>query len=200
MNQPDGTARSSDLYSASPFSEGQMLCSACGLRIPMQMEDSSFCNPLDLSPATSTILRVSKLMAGLRKDGHAKEFLLSAHALFETTFELDMVSRVKMGFGYAPRLRLECMELVPSHITENNFDEQFLAPLAHWRLNRRFFLCGGLGMALLLAVIHRLIRWDGTLAEADFSKLAVDMMACPLETLPVAFREDVTSPLKNRGA
>ena len=200
MNQPDGTILSSDLYSASSFSEGRMLCSACGLSIPLQMEALSSCNPLDLSPATSTILRVGKLMAGLRKNGHAKKFLLSAHTLFETTFELDMVSRVKMGFGFAPRLRLECKELVSSHITENSSDEQFLSPLVHWRLNRPFFLCGGLGMSLLLSVVHRLIRWDGTLAEADFSSLAHDMVACPLETLAVTFRENVTSLLKNREA
>ncbi len=123
------------------------------------------------------------------------EFSLSSHALLKLVEELDMLPK-SLGFYHREVLRRECSMLVPKKMDEITPLWQLLVPIQRWRTNFLYLNCPMLGTALLLALMHRLIRAEKCLAAADWTPLIMTVALAPVDQLAIAVNDAVLAIIK----
>ena len=118
------------------------------------------------------------------------EFALSSHALLKLVEELDMLPK-RLGFYHREVLRRECSMLVPKKMEERTPLWKLIVPFQRWRTNFLHLNCPMLGTALLLSLMHRLIRAEKSLAAADWTPLIMTVALAPVDQLAIAVNDAV---------
>ncbi|MEI8247952.1 MAG: hypothetical protein WCI51_19090 [Lentisphaerota bacterium] len=118
------------------------------------------------------------------------EFSLSSHTLLKLVEELDMLPK-RLGFYHREVLRRECSMLVPKKLDERTPLWQLIVPIQRWRTNLLYLNCPMIGTALLLSLMHRLIRAKNGLSAADWTPLIMTVALAPVDQLAIAVNDAV---------
>jgi hypothetical protein len=118
------------------------------------------------------------------------EFTLSSKSLLKLVNELDMLPK-RLGFYHRDVLLRECSMLVTKKLDEETPLWQLMAPIQRWRTNLLHLNCPMLGTALLLSLMHRLIRAEKCLAMADWTPLIMAVALAPVDQLGITVNDAV---------
>lgn len=147
-------------------------------------------------PVELTMAMIVARFRWLCSDCRKVEFSLSSHALLTLVEELDMLPK-RLGFYHREVLRRECSMLVPKKMDERTRLWQLLVPIQRWRTNFLHLQNGPmLGTALLLALMHRLILAEKSLAAADWTPLIMTVALAPVDQLAIAVNDAVLAIIK----
>ncbi|MEI8248654.1 MAG: hypothetical protein WCI51_22680, partial [Lentisphaerota bacterium] len=141
-------------------------------------------------PVELTMAMIVARFRWLCSDCRKVEFSLSSHALLTLVEELDMLPK-RLGFYHREVLRRECSMLVPKKMDERTQLWQLLVPIQRWRTNFLYLNCPMLGTALLLSLMHRLIRAEKSLSTADWTPLIMAVALAPVNQLAIAVNDAV---------
>ncbi|MFA6103623.1 MAG: hypothetical protein WC721_15640 [Victivallaceae bacterium] len=144
------------------------------------------------SPELRSMVKIASHLSYLQREGSITSFFLSAQSLAQLTHQIDDIDPLQLGFYYEQALRRECELLVPHAVNEKASVAELLRPFVSWRINRGQLCCRMIGAALLLALIHRMIRFDKKFLQADFSPMINGLEACSIDAVESAFNSAIS--------
>ena len=155
------------------------------------VERISIVSPISLTdPVELTMAMIVARFRWLCSDCRKVEFSLSSHTLLKQVEDLDMLPK-RLGFYHREVLRHECSMLVPKKLDEITPLWQLVVPIQRWRTNLLYWNCPMLGTALLLSLMHRLIRAETSLSAADWTPLIMTVALASLDQLAIAVNDAV---------
>lgn len=161
------------------------------------VERISIVSPISLAdPVELAMAMIIARYCWLCAESKNVEFALSANTLFSQVEDLDMLPK-RLGFYHRQVLRRECSMLVPKKMDKRTRLWQLLVPIQRWRTNFLHLQNGPmLGTALLLALMHRLILAEKSLAAADWTPLIMTVALAPVDQLAIAVNDAVLAIIK----
>ncbi len=155
------------------------------------VERISIVSPISLTdPVELAMAMIIARYCWLCAESKNVEFALSANTLFSQVEELDMLPK-RLGFYHREVLRHECSLLVSKKLDEITPLWQLIVPIQRWRTNLLHWNCPMLGTALLLSLMHRLIRAETSLSAADWTPLIMTVALASLDQLAIAVNDAV---------
>ena len=160
------------------------------------VERISIVSPISLTdPVELTMAMIVARFRWICSDCWKVEFSLSSHVLLKLVEELDMLPK-RLGFYHREVLRRECSMLVSKKLDEITPLWQLIVPIQRWRTNLLHLNCPMLGTALLLSLMHRLIRAETSLSAADWTPLIMTVALASLDQLAIAVNDAVLAIIK----
>jgi hypothetical protein len=112
---------------------------------------------------------------------------------------IDEIGPASFGFNYDRILAAECRFLLSRNLSESSSVTDLLQPVILWRNNRSTLNCKMLGPALYLELIHRLIRINPNLIDADFYPMIRVLEQCNTWEIEISLRAKLLEISSNSG-
>ena len=143
------------------------------------------------SPQLRSAVKIASYLSYLRQEGCKTHFYLNAQTLAQLMRRIDDIGPLQLGFYYDQTLQRECEFLLPRAVDEQSSVDELLRSFVSWRLNRGQLNCRMIGVALHLALISRIIRFDKKFLRADFSPMISGLETCHIEFIESAFNSAI---------